>query len=67
MTSSISSPFHARPVLCDGQVAEGGGRSGGDVLAAIFAVLMSTAMLGQTAPGLMALGIARGAAVEVGV
>lgn len=47
------------------QVADGGGRSGGDVLASIFAVLMGSMMFGQTAPGIAALGTARGAAVEV--
>ncbi|CAN0574728.1 unnamed protein product, partial [Ectocarpus sp. 12 AP-2014] len=47
------------------QVADGDGRSGGDVLAAIFAVLMGSMMFGQTAPGIAALGVARGAAVEV--
>ena len=47
------------------QVADGDGRSGGDVLSAIFAVLMGSMMFGQTAPGIAALGTARGAAVEV--
>lgn len=47
------------------QVADGGGRSGGDVLSSIFAVLMGSMMFGQTAPGIAALGTARGAAVEV--
>ena len=41
------------------------GRSGGDVLSAIFAVLMGSKMFGQTAPGIAALGTARGAAVDV--
>ncbi|CAN0440393.1 unnamed protein product, partial [Ectocarpus sp. 12 AP-2014] len=40
------------------QVADGDGRSGGDVLAAIFAVLMGSMMFGQTAPGIAALGVA---------
>ncbi|CAN0170784.1 unnamed protein product, partial [Hapterophycus canaliculatus] len=39
--------------------------TGGDVLSAIFAVLMGSMMFGQTAPGIAALGVARGAAVEV--
>ncbi|CAM9424479.1 unnamed protein product [Ascophyllum nodosum] len=48
------------------QVADGvEGRSGGDVLSAIFAVLMASMMFGQTAPGIAALGTARGAAVDV--
>ncbi|CAN0461063.1 unnamed protein product, partial [Ascophyllum nodosum] len=48
------------------QVADGvEGRSGGDVLSAIFAVLMGSMMFGQTAPGIAALGTARGAAVDV--
>ena len=47
------------------QVADGDGRSGGDVLSSIFAVLMGSMMFGQTAPGIAALGAARGAAVEV--
>ncbi|CAM9424622.1 unnamed protein product [Ascophyllum nodosum] len=48
------------------QVADGvEGRSGGDVLSAIFAVLMGSKMFGQTAPGIAALGTARGAAVDV--
>lgn len=34
-------------------------------MAAIFAVLMGSMMFGQTAPGIAALGVARGAAVEV--
>lgn len=46
-------------------MADDTGRTGGDVLAAIFAVLMGSMMFGQTAPGLTALGIARAAAVEV--
>ncbi|CAM9784749.1 unnamed protein product, partial [Ectocarpus sp. 12 AP-2014] len=46
-------------------VADGGGRTGGEVLSSIFAVLMGAMMLGQTAPGITAVGIARGAAVEV--
>lgn len=45
--------------------AADGERTGGDVLSAIFAVLMASMMLGQTAPGITALGLARSAAVEV--
>ena len=41
------------------------GRTGGDILSAIFAVLMGSMMFGQTAPGIAALGTARGAAVDV--
>lgn len=48
-----------KPQAADGE------RTGGDVLAAIFAVLMSSMMFGQTAPGVTALGVARAAAVEV--
>ncbi|CAM9323517.1 unnamed protein product [Pylaiella littoralis] len=47
------------------QVADGDRFTGGDVLASIFAVLMGSMMFGQTAPGVAALGTARGAAVEV--
>lgn len=35
------------------------------MLAAIYAVLLSSMMFGQTAPGVTALGLARSAAVEV--
>lgn len=40
-------------------------RTGGDVLSAIFSVLMGSMMFGQTAPGIATLSTARGAAVEV--
>lgn len=47
------------------QVADETGRTGGEVLASIFAVLMGSMMFGQTAPGITALGLARTAAVDV--
>lgn len=46
-------------------MADGDGRTGGEVLAAIFAVLLGSMMFGQTAPGVAAFSVARGAAVEV--
>lgn len=46
-------------------MADGGGRTGGEVIASIFSVLMGAMMLGQAAPGFAAIGVARGAAVEV--
>lgn len=46
-------------------MADGGDRTGGDVLSAIFAVLMGAMYFGQTSPGFLALGVARAAAVEV--
>ncbi|CAM9703395.1 unnamed protein product, partial [Scytosiphon promiscuus] len=39
--------------------------TGGDVLSAILAILIASMMFGQTAPGIAALGVARGAAIEV--
>ncbi|CAM9323468.1 unnamed protein product [Pylaiella littoralis] len=47
------------------QVADGGDRTGGEVIASIFSVLMGAMMLGQAAPGITAVGVARGAAAEV--
>ncbi|CAM9485577.1 unnamed protein product [Ectocarpus sp. 12 AP-2014] len=47
------------------RVADGGDRTGEDVLAAICSVLLGTMMIGQTAPGVATLNVARGAAVEV--
>ncbi len=47
------------------KVADEGGRTGGDVIASIFSVLFGAMMLGQTAPGISAISVARGAAVEV--
>lgn len=47
------------------KVADGGDRTGGDVIASIFSVLFGAMMLGHTAPGIATLGIARRAAVEV--
>lgn len=46
-------------------MADETGPTGGDVLASIFAVLMGALMFGQVAPGVTALSIARGAAVDV--
>ena len=53
----VCSSFH--------QVADGSDFTGGDVLASIFSVLFGAMQFGQTAPGVAALGVARGAAVEV--
>eukprot|EP00752_Nemacystus_decipiens_P011582 g10286.t1 len=47
------------------QVADGTDKTGGVVLASIFSVLFGAMMLGQTAPGITAISVARGAAVEV--
>lgn len=47
------------------KIADGGSRTGGDVIASIFSVLFGAMMLGQTAPGISAVSVARGAAVEV--
>lgn len=47
------------------QVADGSTRTGGEVLASVFSVLFGAMMLGQTAPGITAISVARGAAVEV--